>query len=57
MISNKLRLILSGITTILLLYVFIINGKSSFSPVNIGLFIIFIAYFITSLVTQMKDKK
>lgn len=57
MISNKLRLILSGIATILLLYVFITSGKKSFNTINIGLFIMFTASFITSLVSQMKNKK
>lgn len=57
MISNKLRLILSGIAIILFFYVFISNGKNSFNSVNIGLFLIFIAYFIASLVRQIKDKK
>lgn len=57
MISNKLRLILSGIAIILCVYIFVTNGKSSFNPLNIGLFIIFAVSFITSLVKQMKDKK
>ena len=57
MSSNKLRLILSGIAIILFFYVFMSNGKDSFNSVNIGLFMIFIVYFITSLVRQIKDKK
>lgn len=57
MISNKLRLILSGIAIILFFYVFMSNSKNLFNSVNIGLFIMFITYFIISLVRQIKDKK
>lgn len=57
MISNKIKLILSGILIISFLFIFVSSGKSSFNPLNIGLFIIFALSFITSLVNQVKDKK
>lgn len=55
MIPNKIKLILSGI--LIILFLFISNGKSSFNTLNICLFIIFVLSFITSLVNQVKDKK
>ena len=57
MIPNKIKLILSGILIILFLFIFVSNGKCSFNTLNIGLFIIFVLSFITSLVNQVKDKK
>ena len=57
MIPNKIKLILSGILIISFLFIFVSSGKSSFNPLNIGLFIIFALSFITSLINQVKDKK
>ncbi|CEQ22596.1 Uncharacterised protein [[Clostridium] sordellii] len=57
MISNKLTMLLSGAALILYIYIFIINDRSSFNTLNIGLFIIFLASFINSLISLIKIKK